>query len=716
MKKQLSPKQRKRLVPIAVSVVVVLAAAIFHRPLWAWFSGEPMGDASAATQAKAGALAVDARIQPDPPRQEDNTLLLEVKGPDGKPLEKADVQVVYKMPAMGAMAEMKGEAKVTARGDGKYAAEFDLPMGGSWTLEADIQSEQASGSARYTLTVGSKGLTSVGGSGSGGMAGMDAPKREELPPAQLPDASLENVRAAFESYDRARALLASDKVEGLKPLSEHLAVSLEQAMAAFENAPAPVKDCLIQGVETARKLGAASDVEEARKHFGELSQLLVALGGADPRLQKGWTVFKCPMAKGFQKWIQKGSKLQNPYMGQKMISCGSRSDWTVAPPPQAAVAHAHGDGEIAYYTCGMHPSVKQDAPGACPICAMDLTPVTKEEVESGIIFVDEVRRQRIGVTTAQAERKPINLSIRALGKVTYDETKLEDITLRVKGWIQDLRVDETGQKVKKGDVLFTLYSPELYAAQQEYLLALASQQRAADSAAPDRMDSLLRASKQRLKLWGLSDGQIANIAKRGEPLENMPFLAPATGYVIEKNVVAGASVEAGEKLFRIAPLEKVWVEAEVYESDLRHVKKGQKATVTLPYIPGKKFEGTVTHIFPFLQGDTRTGTVRVELENADLELKPDMYANVAFQQDKGERLVVPAESIIYTGPRRLVFVDLGEGRLKPVEVEVGLEADEYVEITDGLKAGDTVVTSGNFLVAAESRIRSATDYWSGGEE
>jgi Cu(I)/Ag(I) efflux system membrane fusion protein len=713
---KLSKKQRQRAVPLAVTVLVLVLAVVFHRPLWAWFSGEPMGEASATTHANAGALSVDARIQPDPPRQQDNTLLLEVKGPEGKPVEKADVKVVYSMPAMGAMPEMKGDAKVTPKGDGTYAAEFDLPMGGTWTLETSIGSDQGTGSARYTMTVGSKGLTPVGSGGGGAKAAMDMSQAEELPPAQLPQGAFENVQAAFVSYDRVRALLAADETEGLGPVAEHLAASLEQALAAFDDAPPQVKDCLKQGMETAKQIGSASGLEQARKHFGELSQLLVALGGADPRLQKGWNVFKCPMAEGFQRWIQKGKRLENPYMGPKMLACGSRSDWTPAPPAQAAGAHAHGNGEIAYYTCGMHPSVKQSGPGTCPICAMDLTPVTKEEVESGIIFVDEVRRQRIGVKTAEAQVKPLELSIRAVGKVTYDETKLEDVTLRVKGWIQDLKVDETGQQVKKGDVLFTLYGPELYAAQQEYLLALGSQKRAADSAAPGRSDSLVRASKQRLKLWGLSEGQIAVIARRGDPIENMPFLSPATGYVIEKNVVAGAAVEPGEKLFRIAPLDRVWVEADVYESDLQHVKKGDKAIVTLPYVQGKKFEGKVTHIFPFLEGKTRTGRVRVELENADLELKPDMYANVSLQKEQGERLVIPSEAVIYTGPRRLVFVDLGEGRLKPVEVELGIETDEYAEVTDGLEPGDTVVTSGNFLVAAESRIRSAADYWSGGEE
>jgi Cu(I)/Ag(I) efflux system membrane fusion protein len=336
---------------------------------------------------------------------------------------------------------------------------------------------------------------------------------------------------------------------------------------------------------------------------------------------------------------------------------------------------------------------------------MELIPVTRAEVESGIIRVDEARRQRIGVKTARAELAPMELSIRALGRVTYDEKALVDITLKLDGYIHELRVSATGERVKKGDVLFTLYSPELYAAQQEYLLARNSQS-AANA-------SLVGAARKRLELWGLTSAQIERIAQGGEPVENMPFLALASGYVIEKNVVEGAAVKAGERLFRIAPLEKVWVEADVYEQDLPQVKPGQPVEVTLPYLPGKKYTGRVGYIYPALEEKTRTGRIRIELPNPGLELKPEMYADVRFIIKAGERLQVPASAVLYTGPRRLVFVDLGEGRLKPQEVKLGLKGEDTYEIVEGLKPGDVVVTSGNFLIAAESRIRSATDSWTG---
>lgn len=384
-------------------------------------------------------------------------------------------------------------------------------------------------------------------------------------------------------------------------------------------------------------------------------------------------------------------------------------------PPADTAGHDHAagpdhaaPGDIAYYTCPMHASVRQERPGACPICGMDLTPVTHGELGTGVIVIDDARRQRIGVKTAPVVRAPMNLSIRALGRVTYDETALVDVTLKLAGYIQKLHVETTGQPVRRGQVLFTLYSPELYAAQQEYLLAR--------QGAGSHGQALARAARKRLELLGLPAAQIARIEARGEPLESMPFLAPASGYVLEKDVVEGAAVQAGARLFRIAPLEKVWVQADVYEQDLPHVKIGQKVEVTFPYLPGKKYESQIAYIYPALEGMTRTARVRIELANPDLVLKPDMYADVTLRIEGGERLQVPEAAVIYTGPRRLVFVDLGDGRLRPQEVELGVESGDAYEVLGGLSEGDRVVTSGNFLIAAESRIRSAASYWTGGDD
>jgi len=523
-------------------------------------------------------------------------------------------------------------------------------------------------------------------------------------PFKLPDPALEYSRAAFNALDSVRALLAKDTVDGVSQRAGELGVALRSAAGSAGSAPADVASCLRDGAQTADRLATAKSLDEARERFAELAQYLIALAAADPRLQEGWHVFRCPMAKGFDKWFQRSPKMENPYMGQRMLVCGSPTSWTVAPPA-AEGRSGQADGEIAHYTCSMHPSVKSDAPGACPICGMDLTPVTRGELESGVIHLDEARRQRIGVKTAPVKVGPMDLSFRALGRVTYDETALKDVTLKLDGYIQKLHVDATGVAVKKGDVLFTLYSPELYAAQQEYLLARNSQS-AANA-------SLVRASRKRLELWGLTPGQIDGIAEKGEPLEDVPFLSPASGYVIEKNVVEGGAIKAGEKLFRVAPLQTVWVEADVYEQQLPLVKVGQQVEVTLPYLPGETYRGKVAFLSPSLDAKTRTGKIRIELPNPNVVLKPDMYANVRFVLGGKPALQVPESAVIYTGPRRLVFLDLGEGRLRPQEVKLGMQGEGSYEVLEGLKEGDRVVTSGNFLIAAESRIRSAADYWTG---
>ena len=387
--------------------------------------------------------------------------------------------------------------------------------------------------------------------------------------------------------------------------------------------------------------------------------------------------------------------------------------WTARgtlPIQPAPVADSGSD--IAYYTCPMHPSVEESAPGKCPICGMDLTPVTKTDLRDGTVVVDEVRRQQIGVRTAPAEVRPLVLKVRAVGKVQYDETRLSDVNLRMSGWVERLLVDETGQRVKKGQTLFTLYSPELYAAQVELLTAL----RQREDGSASVFSGLANASKQRLRLLGMSDAQIRRLVQRGKPWEHMPITAPSSGYVIEKAVVEGAYVEAGTQVYRIADLSRVWIDADVYEADLPYLKVGEPVRVQLPYAQNKSFEGHLDYIYPTLNDKTRTARARIVLPNEDLELKPDMYANVVLDVDLGERLSVPDSAVVYTGPRRLVFVDLGEGRLRPAKVKLGVHAGGYYEIIDGLKEGDLVVTSGNFLIAAESRIRSAIEYWGSGAD
>jgi Cu(I)/Ag(I) efflux system membrane fusion protein len=375
-----------------------------------------------------------------------------------------------------------------------------------------------------------------------------------------------------------------------------------------------------------------------------------------------------------------------------------------APAPVAA-------GDITYYTCSMHPSVHSPVPGKCPICSMTLTPVTRGEEQTGVIHIDEDRRGVLGIRTTKAVRTPIDLDIIAKGRLTVDETRLHEIALKVGGYISDLRVNATGQSVTRGDTLFTLYSPELYAAEQEYLIARqnhAAMQGAGDATHSER---LVRAAATKLHLWGISDDEIESLGARGEPVERLPFRSPVSGVVVEKNVVDGAAVTMGQRLFRIADLADIWVEADVYESDLPRITRNLPARITLDYLPGKTFEGKVAFVYPYLDPASRTGRVRIALANKAGELKPEMYATVTFVLPLGPRLVVPTSAVIYTGLRRLVFVDLGHGELRPQEVAIGARTGDLVEIVSGLAEGDAVVSAGNFLVAAESRVRSAGSLW-----
>ena len=384
-----------------------------------------------------------------------------------------------------------------------------------------------------------------------------------------------------------------------------------------------------------------------------------------------------------------------------------------APTASSAQSASGMPGDVDHYTCSMHPSVKEAAPGKCPICGMDLIAVTKEQQQEGVVMIDDARRQLIGVRTGPVVLAPMRADFRVVGHVGYDESSLADVNLKVHGWITKLYVSETGQKVTRGQTLLSLYSPELYNAEQDFILATqgAATPSLSPGSGPNRVETMARAARQRLHLLGLEEGQIDALAKQGTPSESVPIAAPASGFIIEKNVVEGASVDAGMRLYRIAALTKVWIEAQVYEGDLAHVHAGQTASVTLDYLPGRTYDAKVAYVYPYLDPQTRTAQVRLELANKDLDLKPGMFASVTLSADLGPRVQVPSAAVVYTGPRRLVFVDVGQGRFRPEEVSVGTESNGMYEVLSGLKAGDQVATSGVFLIAAEARISTASKYW-----
>jgi len=314
-------------------------------------------------------------------------------------------------------------------------------------------------------------------------------------------------------------------------------------------------------------------------------------------------------------------------------------DISVAPAMDHAV---HDDnGEIAYWTCSMHPSVRADDPGICPICAMQLTPVTRHEVETGVIMVDAQRRQLIGVKTDTVRRESIVKTLRTVGTLLVDETRVEDVSLKIDAWIGAVDADFTGQHVRRGQRLFSFYSPELWSAQEEYVETV---QRSHEYAG--RTNRLMQVAETRLRLWGIDDATIASIREKGEPVEYLPFLSPANGVVMEKSVFEGTAVKAGERLYRIADLSTLWVEAEIYENEVPLVELGQTAEITLSYLPDQVFTGEISYIYPYLNQKTRTARIRIDVPNPDGTLKPSMYTNVNLRIPLGERLVVPESAII----------------------------------------------------------------------
>ena len=398
--------------------------------------------------------------------------------------------------------------------------------------------------------------------------------------------------------------------------------------------------------------------------------------------------------------------------------------WFTGAAPHPAAAPAGGGSSsagaagsadpVAYFTCAMHPQVHLDHAGQCPICSMPLVPVLRAEQAAGMIRVDDQRRAQLGIATTRVVKAPLELELRAEGRLVVDETRLHDVTLKVGGYVDHLAVNATGQRVRKGDVLLTLYSPELYAAQQEYLIARQGRDAAHAAGDATRGDALIAGAATKLRLWGMGDEQLRALAETNRPIERVPFRAPADGVVIEKAVIDGDAVTAGQRLFRIADLDQIWVEADVYEADVARIARGDTARVTLTYLPGRTFEGKVAFVYPYLDPTSRTGRVRIALANPQLELKPDMFATVMFKQRLDDRLQIPSTAVIYTGPRRVVFVDLGGGQLRPQDVTIGAHGKDVVEVLDGLHDGDVIVSSGNFLVAAESRIRSAGAFWGDG--
>ncbi len=410
------------------------------------------------------------------------------------------------------------------------------------------------------------------------------------------------------------------------------------------------------------------------------------------------------------------------------------------------------DADVDYYTCTMHPSVHSKDPGKCPICSMDLVPVIKkvsnetkatenssgttgnssmgsmpmsspnqEAGKSSEFTVPVERQQQIGVTYATVTKRSIQLSIRSVGMLEADTSKMFDYVARVDGYVQELKVSSPGQDVTQGQPLITIYSPDLRSTEQELVNILNDRDRGGTSRISN--DQMIDATKRRLKLWNVSDQEIAELEKSRKPSDQLVLRSPFDGVVGEVMSRPGMNVKMGDKLVSVLDLSNLWVWAEFYENEIGLLKRGQRIDVSLPAFPNQTFQGEIAVINPNIDAAKRTARVRIDIPNAKAQLRPGMYANVEVKINGGEGLTIPVQAALPTGERMLVFLDRGQGKLLPRYVQVGRsfttfdgqQEGSYYQVMNGLQEGDRIVASANFLIDAESQVQGALKDW-GGEE
>lgn len=373
-----------------------------------------------------------------------------------------------------------------------------------------------------------------------------------------------------------------------------------------------------------------------------------------------------------------------------------------------------GGAQPLYWKAPMDPTYVRKEPGKSPM-GMDLVPVCPDESESaagGGVRIDPVLVQSMGVRLARVERRDLSRTIRAVGRVAYDERRVSHVYTKVQGWVEKLHIDYEGQLVKRGQPLLEIYSPELVATQEELLVAARYRDQTSASPFEDVEKggaNLFEATRRRLELWDIPDRDIDRLLETEAIRKHLTLYSPAKGVVTHLMVREGMEVGPNQNLYTIADLSRVWVYADVYEYELPWVAVGQQGVVELSYMPGTAFEGTVTYIYPYLDPKTRTVRVRLEMDNPERVLKPDMFANVRIQaQTRRGTLAVPDEAVLRSGQRSLVIVALRGGRFDPRQVTLGIDSgDGWLEVREGLAEGEQIVTSGQFLIDSESRLREA---------
>lgn len=403
------------------------------------------------------------------------------------------------------------------------------------------------------------------------------------------------------------------------------------------------------------------------------------------------TLYSC----GMHPWIVAGEPGNCPICGMALT-----------PKRDSAEDQGTGERKVAYWRAPMNPMEIYNTPGKSAM-GMDLVPVYDDEIMGGVeIKIDPVTQQNMGLRTARVKQGPLVHTIRTYGHITYDETKKAQVNLKFSGWLEKLHVDFTGQIVEKGQPLFDIYSPELITVQEDYLEAYRNVSRNPGSTNRKMLSSV----KRRLGFYDISETEIQDIEKRGIAKKALTITSPFKGVVTLNNAIEGGYIKTGSTVYEIADLSSVWVEAHIYEFELARMVPGLEAEMTLPYQPGKKYLGKVTYVYPYLQRKTRDVVIRLEFENPDLELKPDMYANVRIQTDsEASGIQIPSEAVLRSGERNIVFVSRDNGKFTPREVTLGTALDEgKVQVLTGLAPGELVVTSGQFLLDSESKLKEAT--------
>jgi RND family efflux transporter MFP subunit len=398
-----------------------------------------------------------------------------------------------------------------------------------------------------------------------------------------------------------------------------------------------------------------------------------------------------------------------PICGMRLVPIAGNTDASAATPS--------GERKIAFYRSPMDPSVRSDKP-AKDSMGMDFLPVYDDELGGegsavtgrASVTLSKEKRQLLGVRSEEIRAQSTDRTIRTVGRVAPDERRVHHVHTKFEGYVERLFVDFTGRLVKKGEPLLSIYSPELVATQQEYLLALKARKELGTSDIGSVSlggANLLEAARERLRLWDIRAEDIATLERTGTVKRALDLYAEQGGYVLAKNVVQGMRVMPTDTLFDIADLSHLWVLADVYESDLPSIRLGMTAELKVPYLQDKGWSGPVTNIAPTVEEKTRTVKVRVEIDNPSGSLKPDMFADVFLHENLGNGLVVPDSAVIDTGDRKLVFLDQPGGRLEPREVRLGSRVPSGFRVLSGLKEGDRVVTSANFLLDSESSLKAA---------